>query len=135
VRALRACRPTAAVLASAVALAGCGGDDRPRATPEDGVRAAARAYLGALAARDWPGACRLMTAAARQDLAGAAGTSCARALASGGAMAAEKVASAEREVAGAEVSIRGQSATVGPLAGTQQSLRLRRVGGRWLVTS
>jgi hypothetical protein len=135
VRALRACRPTAAVLASAAALAGCGGDDRARVTPEDGVRAAARAYLGALAARDWPGACGLMTAAARQDLADATGTSCARALAKGGALAAEEIASAEREVAGAEISIRGGSATVGPLAGTQQSLRLRRVGGRWLVTS
>jgi hypothetical protein len=123
------------VLASAAALAGCGGDDRPRATPEDGVRAAARAYLGALAARDWPGACRLMTAAARQELAATTGTSCARALASGGTLAAEEVATAEREVAGAEVTIRGASATVGPLAGTQQPLRLRRVDGRWLVTS
>jgi hypothetical protein len=135
VRALRACRPTAAVLVTAAALAACGGDEPPRPRPEDGVRAAARAYLGALAARDWPGACRLMTAAARQDLAAATGSSCARALASGGALAAEEVASAEREVAGAEVSIRGESATLGPLAGTQQALRLRRVGGRWLVTS
>jgi hypothetical protein len=135
VRPLRLRRPAAAVLAGAATLAGCGGGERPRPTPEDDVRAAARAYLGALAARDWPEACELMTETARHDLADATGTSCARALSSGAALAAEELASARREVAGAGVSIRGRSATLGPLGGARQSLRLRRVAGRWLVTS
>jgi hypothetical protein len=95
------------------------------------VRAAVRAYLGALSARDWPRACRLMTAAARRDLADAAGAPCAGALADGAA--SEELASAQREVAGADVRIRGAAATLGPLGTAQQSLRLRRVAGRWLV--
>jgi hypothetical protein len=128
-------RPASAatVAALAVAIAGCGGADPPRATPADGVRAAVRAYLGALATRDWQRACRLMTPAARRDLADAAGAPCARALAAGGAEAADELASARRQVAGADVRIRGAAASVGPLGGAQAQLRLRRVGGRWLV--
>ena len=95
------------------------------------MRAAVRTYLGALSARDFPRACRLMTAAARRDIADAAGAPCARALAAGAV--SEELASAEREVAGAEVRIRGDAATLGPLGTAQQSLRLRRVGRRWLV--
>jgi hypothetical protein len=92
-----------------------------------------RAYLGALAAHDWAGACRLMTPAARRELADAAGAPCAGALAAGGAEAAAELATARREVAGADVRIRGAAASVGPLGIAQQALRLRRVGGRWLV--
>jgi hypothetical protein len=95
------------------------------------VRAAVRAYLGALSGGDWPRACRLMTPAARRDLADAAGVPCARALADGAV--SEELASAQREVAGADVRIRGAAATLGPLGTAQQSLRLRRVGTRWLV--
>jgi hypothetical protein len=102
-----------------------------RATPADGVRTAVRSYLGALSARDWSRACRLMTAEARRGLADAAGVPCARALAAGATP--EELASARREVAGADVRIRGTAATLGPLGTAQQSLRLRRVGGRWLV--
>ena len=123
----------AALLAAALALAGCGGGDAPRATPEDGVRAAANAYLGALAARDWQRACGLMTPAARRDLTDAAGASCPRALAAGGAEGAEELASARREIPGADVHIRGTAAAIGPLGTAQQPLRLQRVGGRWLV--
>jgi hypothetical protein len=123
----------AALLAAALALAGCGGGDPPRATPEDGVRAAANAYLGALAARDWEHACGLMTPAARRDLMDATGASCPRALAAGGAEGAEELASARREVPGADVRIRGAAAALGPLGSAQQPLRLQRVGGRWLV--
>ena len=115
-----------------LAIAGCGGAHRAPATPADGVRAAVRAYLTALARHDFPRACRLMTPAARRDLADAAGAPCARALAAGGA-AAEELASAQREVAGADVRIRGAAASVGPLGAAQRDLRLRRVGGRWLV--
>jgi hypothetical protein len=122
-----------AALALAFAVAGCGGDDHPRATPTDGVRAAVRAYLGALQGRDWTRACRLMTATARRDIEDAAGTECAQALASGAALGADEIATAEREVAGAGVRIRGAVATVGPLGSAQQPLRLQRVGGRWLV--
>jgi hypothetical protein len=122
-------------LAVALALAGCGGGDRPRATPADGVRAAVRAYLGALAAHDWPRACRLMTPAARRELADAAGAPCARALEAAGAEAADELASARREVAGANVRISGAAASIGPLGTAQQALRLRRVGARWLVAS
>ena len=118
-------------MTAAAVIAGCGGSDRPGATPSDGVRSAVGAYIGALSARDWSRACGLMTAAARRDLADAAGVPCARALASGAAP--EELASARREVAGADVRIRGAAATVGPLGTAQQSLRLRRVGARWLV--
>jgi hypothetical protein len=125
-------------LAGAVAVAACGGggDDRPeRAAPEDGVRAAVRTYLGALAARDWLRACELMTPSARRDVADASGRTCARALASGAALGGAELESARREVAGADVSIRGGTATLGPIGGAQQALRLRRADGRWLVTS
>jgi hypothetical protein len=123
----------AALVLAAVALAGCGGGDRPRATPADGVRAAANAYLGALATRDWDRACGLMTPAARRDLADAAGAACPRALAAGGAEAAEELASARREIPGADVRVHGTAAAIGPLGTAQQPLRLQRVGGRWLV--
>jgi hypothetical protein len=97
------------------------------------VRAAVRAYLGALARHDYRRACGLMTAAARRDLADAAGAPCPRALAAGAGAAAEEVASAQREVAGADVRIIGAAATLGPLGPAQRALRLRRVRGRWLV--
>jgi ketosteroid isomerase-like protein len=126
-------RATVAALAGALALAGCGGGDRSRDTAADRVRAAVRAYLGALAAGDWDRACRLMTVDAQREVADAAGGPCGRALASGAAEGAEELASAQREVAGAEVRISGASATVGPLGAAQQDLRLQRVGGRWLV--
>jgi hypothetical protein len=119
------------VAAAVVAIAGCGGSDRPKATPADGVRSAVRAYIGALSAQDWSRACGLMTPTARRDLADAAGASCARALADGAAP--EELASAQREVAGAGVRIRGTAATLGPLGTAQQAVRLRKVGGRWLV--
>jgi hypothetical protein len=125
-------RRVAATLA-ALALAGCGGSDGHRATPADGVRAAVSAYLGALQARDWPRACRLMTAAARRDLESAAGASCATALAQVAALARDELATAAREVAGAQVRVDGAEATLGPLAGAPQPLRLRRVGERWLI--
>jgi hypothetical protein len=126
-------RPALAVLIAALVLAGCGGDARPRATPQDGVRAAVSAYLGALRARDWARACRSMTDRARRDLEDAAGAPCARALESGAALAGEELATAAREVAGADVRIRGATATLGPLGGLPEPLQLRRVGGRWLV--
>jgi hypothetical protein len=72
-----------------------------------------------------------MTPAARRDLADAAGLPCARALAAGAAP--EELASAQREIAGAHVQIRGAAATLGPLGTAQQPVRLRKVGGRWLV--
>jgi hypothetical protein len=74
-----------------------------------------------------------MTPAARRDLADAAGAPCARALAAGGADGSEELASARREIPGADVRITGTAASIGPLGTAQQSLRLRRVGGRWLV--
>jgi ketosteroid isomerase-like protein len=126
-------RAAVAALAGALALAGCGGGDTPRDTAADRVRAAVRAYLGALAAGDWDRTCRLMTVDARREIADAAGAPCGRALASGAAEGAEELASAQREVAGAEVRISGATASVGPLGTAQQDLRLRRVGGRWLV--
>jgi hypothetical protein len=98
------------------------------------VRAAADAYLGALSTGDWSRACRSMTPQARRDLADAAGTSCARALASG-ATSAEELQSARRAVPGAVVHMRGPAASIGPFGAAQQALRLRRVGGRWLVAS
>jgi hypothetical protein len=121
------------VAALSVALAACGGGDRPPATPADGVRTAVRAYLGALARHDFAGACRLMTPTARADLADAAGAPCPHALAAGSGEAAAELASARREVAGADVRIRGAAASLGPLGPAQRALRLRRVGGRWLV--
>jgi hypothetical protein len=76
-----------------------------------------------------------MTAGARRDLADAAGAPCARALANGAALPADELASARREVAGADVRIRGAAASIGPLGTAQQALRLRRAGERWLVAS
>jgi len=128
-------RGAALAAAGALALGGCGGGAPPRPAPEDAARAAVRGYLGALAARDWAGACRRMTPGAQRDLADAAGRSSPRALASGAAPDPAELESARREVAGADVRIRGQDAAVGPLGTAQQALKLRRVGGRWLVTS
>jgi hypothetical protein len=119
--------------ALALALSACGGGGTPdRTAPTDRVRAAADAYLGALAAHAWSRACRLMTPGARRDLADAAGSPCPRALAAG-ASSAEEVASARREVPGAVVRIRGRAASIGPFGPSQQALRLQRVGGGWLV--
>ncbi len=114
-------------------LAGCGGDEPSQPEPADRVRAAAEDYLGALAARDWARACRLMTASARRELADAAGAPCPDALADGAADAESELESARREVPGAEVRIRGATASLGPLGTAAQDLRLERVGGRWLV--
>jgi hypothetical protein len=122
-----------AVTVAGTALGGCGGGERPAATPADGVRGAVGAYLGALQSRDWPRACAAMTAGARRDIEDAAGAPCARALATGAALGGSELATAAREVAGAEVRIRGATATLGPLGGSPQPLRLRRIGGRWLV--
>jgi len=97
------------------------------------VRAAVRTYLAALARHDYAFACGLMTPAARRDLADAADAPCARALGAGGGAAAEELASAQREVAGADVRISGAAATLGPLGPAQRALRLRRIGARWLV--
>jgi hypothetical protein len=126
----------AAVGCAALALAvpACGGRSTPdRTTPAERVRAAAGAYLGALAAHEWSRACRLMTPGGRRDLADAAGRPCPQALAAG-ASSAEDVASARREVPGAVVRIRGPAASIGPFGASQQALRLQRVGGRWLVS-
>lgn len=122
-----------ACAALALALSACGGGSAPRrASPAENVRAATDAYLAALAARDWGRACRLMTPGARRSLADAAGEPCSRALA-GGATSGEDLASARRAVPGAVVRIRGAAASIGPFGASQEALRLRRVGGRWLV--
>lgn len=122
-----------ACAALALALSACGGGSAPdRTTPAERVRAAAGAYLGALAAHDWSRACRLMTPAARRDMADAVGAPCPRALAAGAA-SAEELASARREVPGAVVRVRGSAASIGPFGAAQQPLRLERSGGRWLV--
>ena len=120
---------------AAMLVAGCGGtgDRRQPPTPESRVRAAATAYLGALAAQDFGRACRLMTAPARRDLAGAAGTTCERALRAGAPSASEDLATVRREVAGADVEVRAARATIGPLGTAEQPLRLARQRGRWLV--
>jgi hypothetical protein len=127
-------RATAGALAAATLVAGCGGGDghRPPA-PERAVRAAATAYLGALAAGEFPRACRMMTAAARRELADAAGTTCAQALRAGAGQAAEDLASVRREVDGADIRVRGANATIGPFGAAQQPLRLVREQGRWRV--
>ena len=126
---------TALALSVALALVACGGSAGPGpTTPADRVRAAADAYLGALSARDWSRACRSMTPQARRDLADAAGTSCARALASG-ATSADELQSARRAVPGAVVRVRGSAASLGPFGASQQALLLRLFGGRWLAAS
>ena len=116
-------------------LGGCGGHGPDRAAAADDVRGAVRAYLAALAGHDWPRACQLMTGRARRDIADATGTSCERALSAGAALAGAELESVRREVAGAQVRIRGDSASIGPLGGAEQALRLERVRGRWLVTT
>ena len=116
-------------------LAGCGGGDPERTAAADAVRGSVGAYLAALAGREWPRACRLMTERARHDIAGATGRSCERALSGGAALAGAELETVRQEVAGAHVRIRGTSAWVGPLGGAELALRLARVRGRWLVTS
>jgi hypothetical protein len=124
--------PPVVGLLAALAFAGCGGDGG-RETPADGVREAALVYVRALQGAKWAKACRLMTSAARREVEGAAGDSCVRALAGGGALAADQLASAGREVAGARVRVRGRAATIGPLGAFPQPLRLERVANRWLI--
>jgi hypothetical protein len=114
-----------------LALAGCGGDERE--TPADEVRDATAAYLRALQEARWKGACRLMTASARRDVADAAGKSCARALGGGAVLPADELATVGREVAGARVRVRGTAATIGPLGALPQPLRLERMDGRWFI--
>ena len=118
-----------------VGLAGCGGGKTAGDGAAADVRGTVRAYLAALAGREWPRACQLMTERARRDIADAAGVSCERALSRGAVLAGAELESVRREVAGAQVRIRGDSASVGPVGGAEQALRLARVRGRWLVTS
>jgi hypothetical protein len=120
-------------LLAALALAGCGSGDRERETSTDQVREAASAYLRALQDAQWARACRLMTASARRDIEDEGGASCARALAGGAALPADELAAAGREVAGAQVRVRGTAATIGPLGALPQPLRLERMADRWLV--
>ena len=101
-------------------------------TEADQVRAATSTYLRALEDARWARACGLMTTTARLELKAVRG-SCVEALARGGALPPEQLASAGREVAGAPVRVRGTSAAVGPLGSFPEPLRLERVGGRWLV--
>jgi hypothetical protein len=124
---------TLPTLLTAFILCGCGGDEGRRTEPADRVRDAARAYLSALEARDWTRTCGLLTASARREIAAAADARCRRALAGGAALPPEQAATGRREVAGAEVRIRGAEATIGPLGGLPRPLRLRRVQGRWLI--
>jgi hypothetical protein len=118
-------------LLAALAVVGCGGGEGETST--DGVREAALAYVRALQTADWERACRQMTATARREVGGAAGESCPLALAGGGVLSADQLASAVREVAGARVQVRGRAATIGPLGAFRQPLRLERVAGRWFV--
>ena len=121
----------AAGLAAVAAHAGCGGGDEGPA-PGDRVRDATSVYLRALEHERWARACALMTHTARREL-GAAGGSCVRALRGGAALTTDQLASADREVAGATVRIRGRTAAIGPLGDFPRRLRLERVGGRWLI--
>jgi hypothetical protein len=132
-RSLFARRLLILALLGAAGLAGCGGGERRRATPEDAVRAAAADYLRALQRADWARACRLMTDAARQELEDAAAARCTRALRRGAALPPEELATAGREVPGAAVRVRGAGASIGPLGGLPRPLRLERVAGRWLI--
>jgi hypothetical protein len=119
-------------LAAALAYTGCGGGEGQGRTRADQVRAATTAYLRALENERWARACRLMTAAARREIAGGAG-SCASALEHGGALPADEVAAAGRAVAGARVRVRGRAALIEPLGSLPGPLRLRRVGADWLI--
>jgi hypothetical protein len=132
VRASVVALPAATAVAVVLAVAACGGGEARRPTQADTVRAAVRGYLGALAAHDWKRACRSMTPDARRRLVDEAAAGCADALAAGAAPA-EELESAQREVAGADVRVRGAVASLGPIGAAQQSMRLRRVAGRWLI--
>jgi hypothetical protein len=124
----------AASLVTAAAAAGCGGGDEPaRPDPAAQVRSSATAYLQALEQRRWGRACTLMTRAARAELAGADGGSCAQALAGGAALPPDQLGNARRSVPGADVRVAGATASIGPLGELPAPLRLQRVGGRWLV--
>ncbi len=125
----------AAVLLVTAVVAGCGGDDEGAAsqTPADEVRRAATTYLQALRGREWERACELMTADARRDVEDAVGGECVDALAAGVALPAAELAAIARELPGAKVRVRGDSATIGPLGALPQPLRLQRRDGRWLV--
>jgi hypothetical protein len=116
----------------ALVLAGCGGGSSDARGPEDQVRDAAAAYLSALEKGSWARACRMMTAGARADL-GRTGGSCARTLERGAGLNGEERATAAREVPGARVRVSGATATIGPLGAFPEPLRLKRVGGSWLV--
>jgi hypothetical protein len=125
----------AAVLLATVSVAGCGGDEEgaARPAPADEVRTAATTYLQALRERRWERACELMTADARRDVEDVVGGECVDALAAGAALPAKELAAIARELPGAKVRVRGDTATIGPLGALPQPLRLRRQGGRWLV--
>lgn len=134
-------RRTAIMGVLAALAAGCGGDgdgggaeqQQNRSRPADEVRRAATDYLQALRTRDWERACRMMTASARRELEGALGASCPQALSAGGALPTDQLRSIARELPGARVAVRGDTATIGPIGPLQQPLRLRRQGGSWLV--
>jgi hypothetical protein len=63
----------------------------------------------------------------------AVGTACPDALAAGGVLPPEALRNIARELRGAKVQVRGDTATIGPLGALPQPLRLRRQDGRWLV--
>ena len=127
---------TAAVLLVTALAAGCGGGDDEGAaspTPTDEVRRAATTYLQALRGREWERACGLMTADARRDVQDAVGGDCVDALSAGVALPAAELAAIARELPGARVRVRGDSATIGPLGALPLPLRLQRQDGRWLI--
>lgn len=121
----------AAFLATAT---GCGDDaPPPERVAEEEVRAVTGRYVDALARGDGEAACRLVTPEGRARVERDAGTACASAV-TGGALPAESLAVARRQLPGARVKLDGLRATIGPLADSPAPLALERVGGRWLVS-
>ena len=126
------------VLVAAAAIAGCGGNDEEEAAKERearaaDVRGAAEDYLQALRRREWEGACAQMTADARRQLTEAIGGTCEEALSSGAALPTDQLDAIARQIPGAKVEVRGNTATIGPLGPLGQPLRLERQGDRWLL--
>jgi hypothetical protein len=133
---------TCVALALAVAVAGCGGDDKGGGGPSSGSEAAAvekalKDYAAALVGGDEAQACDLLTADAQKDAAAEVpgSGSCEKAHKTViDALGVAKRRQFAKALAGVdlEVDLSGDTAEISsPGSPGGKTLKMRRVGGRW----
>jgi Domain of unknown function (DUF4878) len=119
-----------ALIAVALAVAGCGGDE---AKPDDAIRA----YLKAIVKGDGGAACAQLTDELVKDIEGAAKTKCADVMSLARGLNAEL---SEQDVDDLEIEAdeHGDQATAtfrDPLAGRRETIKLKKEGGDWKIAT